>query len=204
MRTLVTILLAALVGAGAAYVVQQQRVDDARSDAEAAREELDGVRTALERSHQEVHDLERRVEGMLATGGDGPDAAIEDGRHPAFLRDVTADELVADVIQWLTGDAANEAAVEEGFIEEGDSVPNDYYIVNDNPMLRTLTIAPDVEVTLATWDCENIPTEKRVSIERFVALFNGIGECIDNLLVNPYWLTVEDGTIVAIEEQYRP
>lgn len=204
MRTFLIALVAALVGAAAAGLVQQMRLNDVLDREDMAAEQLEAVRDALLRSHEDVHDLEQKLDRLEAKGGATHSASIEDGRHPAMLEEVATGELVVDVIQWLTGDAANQAAIDEGFIEVGDTVPNDYFIVNDNPMLRTLPIAPGVTVTLSTWDCENIPTEKDVDIQRFVALFNGAEDCTDNLRVNPYWLTVEGGSVVAIEEQYRP
>ena len=204
MRTFLIALVAALLGATAAGFVQQMRLDDALEREDFADAQLEDVRAALERSHEDVHDLEQELGRLRSKGGTTHSTAIEDGRHPVLLEEVGADGMVVDVIQWLTGEAANKAAVEDGVIEEGDSVPNDYYIVNDNPMLREIPVAADVQVTLSTWDCQNVPTEKSVVFDRFVELFDGDGECVDSLAVNPYWLTVEDGVIVAIEEQYRP
>ena len=202
MRTFLIALVAALVGVAAAGFVQQMRLNDALDRGDVAEAQLETVRDALERSHADVHELEKKVEELGDTSSNTR-TSLEDGRHPVLI-DVPGAPMVVDVIQWLTGEAANQAAIEDGVIEEGDSVPNDYYIVNDNPMLRELAVARDVRVTLSTWDCQNIPTEKNVSFERFVDLFNGTEECTDNLRVNPYWLTIENGSVVAIEEQYRP
>jgi hypothetical protein len=76
-----------------------------------------------------------------------PDAIVEFG----FLWQVSESEIVTDFAQWLTGEAAAQAADEDGEIasvEEG--VPNDYCIRNINPQLRTLPLADDVVVWLAT------------------------------------------------------
>ena len=215
MRTFLIALVAALVGAAAAGVVQQMRLNDALDREDFAETQADAVRDALERSHEDVHELERRIRRLrsemsqLEADADEPHltptgAPLEDGRHAVFLDGLDNDSLFFDVIQWLSGEAANEAAVEDGAIEEGDSVPNDYYIRNENPQLRTLNVASGITVVLSTWDCQNIPSEKSVTFARFVEIFNSPGRCGQNVPRSPYWLTVEDGVIVAIEEQYRP
>src|SRR5688572_11617641 len=65
---------------------------------------------------------------------------LKDGKHPGYLKslDTTKLTLVVDVVQFLTGEAAEKAAKEDG------KEAFDYYIRNQNPLLRTLPIAPDV------------------------------------------------------------
>ena len=49
----------------------------------------------------------------------------------------------------LTGQAAVDAAHAAGDIPaDQDYVENDYYIVNDNPALRSLAVVPDAQVTI--------------------------------------------------------
>jgi hypothetical protein len=48
-----------------------------------------------------------------------------------------------DRATFLTGEAANKAAAAHG---DETPVPNDYYIVNDNPKLRVLVLASTVDV----------------------------------------------------------
>lgn len=132
---------------------------------------------------------------------------LEDGRHFGFIDSVdpAARTMVFDLAYWLTGEEAIEAAE-----DHGDEVPppNDYYIVNDNPRLRTLTIAPDIKIVLLDWDrcCDEI-------VEPDLALFGdvisrGAFVTIDDQLYygtdGAYWLTVDGGVVEKIEEQYRP
>ena len=51
--------------------------------------------------------------------------------------------MTFDLAYFLTGDAANQAAAEHG---DETPVPNDYYIVNDNPSLRTHARLPTVSI----------------------------------------------------------
>jgi hypothetical protein len=141
-----------------------------------------------------------------ATGETGSPAELEDGEHFGFVEEVdpTDGTLVFDLAYFLTGEAANEAAAEHG---DEVPVPNDYYIVNDNDLLRTLTLADHLELSLLDWNhcCD----------ERFDGDLDSFARAIDegtfeaggfvyNGTLSPYWLTVEDGEIVRIEEQYLP
>jgi len=143
-----------------------------------------------------------------ATGETGtPPAELEDGEHFGFVEEVDASggNLVLDLAYFLSGEAANEAAAERG---DEVPVPNDYYIVNDNPRLRTLILADDVELSLLDW---NRCCDERFDgdLETFAqAIAEGMLEAADGLVYNgtfsPYWLTVENGEVVRIEEQYLP
>jgi hypothetical protein len=57
--------------------------------------------------------------------------------------------MVFDLAYFLTGEEANQAAAERGLEVP---VPNDYFIVNDDPRLRTPALAPDLELALVDWD----------------------------------------------------
>jgi hypothetical protein len=142
------------------------------------------------------------------TGETGtPPAELEDGEHFGWVEEVDASggTLVLDLAYFLTGEAANETAAERG---DEVPVPNDYYIVNDNPRLRTLTLADDVELSLLDWnDC----CDERFDgdLDPFAqAIAEGeqveAGGHVYNGTFSPYWLTVENGEVVRIEEQYLP
>lgn len=144
----------------------------------------------------------------------------------AFLTNVTGDEIIADYAQWLTGDEANQAAIEDGEIPEGETVPNDYYIRNQNPQLRTLALADNVSVVLPTPEFGSVEITP-VTITDWLALFKPDGSPWDpgagdeapaSNYGEPhfgyfgagdvgfgYWLTLDtDGTVVQILGQYRP
>jgi hypothetical protein len=138
---------------------------------------------------------------------DPEEPVIDDGRHPAYLvaLDVGGRSVTVDVIQFLTGDAAI-AAYEEDVPEDPDlGPPNDYWIRNVSSQLRTLPIASGATVAVVRlgepsgaepvpWTLEGLPAH----LARDVELPAG------RLAWNPYWLTVDDGEVVAIEEQYLP
>ena len=65
---------------------------------------------------------------------------MENGRHPVVVKQVSVSgrTVTFDLVQWFSGDAATKAAAEDG---EESPPPNDYYIRNVNPRLRTLPVA---------------------------------------------------------------
>jgi hypothetical protein len=133
---------------------------------------------------------------------------IKDGRNFAFIKkvDLTTDppKVTYDLAVLLSGDAANEAAKERG---DETPVPNDYYVVNDNPMLRTVSLAPDVRLALVDWnDCCEHTFDGRLA--DFARAFEEGEITVDGHRytgnLSSYWLIARDGVVVRIEEQYAP
>jgi len=127
---------------------------------------------------------------------------LPDGRHFVYVKKLHGTPPVAtltfDLAEFLTGEAAAQAAAEHG---DESPPPNDYYIVNDNPKLRTMAVAPDVTIQAIDWTncCEltDVPyTDWAASLLAPTDALHGA--------LSQYWLTVADGEIVAIEEQYLP
>ena len=153
---------------------------------------------------------------VVADGSVGPEpgepgspgeALLEDGRHFGYIRsvDVEGRTISFDLAYFLSGEEAN-LAYQEATGDTGP-VPNDHFVVNDNPMLRTLTLAPDARLRLLDWNncCETF-------FDGDLALFaQAIGEQADvadgDLIYrrqSQWWITVENGVVIEIEEQYSP
>ena len=189
----------------------------------AERFDLDGYRATVD-----LVPGENTIEVVATRGGESigetlvvryvPDLTVE----VAYLIQVGRDEIVADYIQWLTGDEANQAAFEDGVIGSVDEgLPNGFYIRNVNDELRTLTLTP--ETTLVLFDSqESGPLQ--VPVADWAALFQPDGSpwdpAVDELprfpavsfnyytasfVGTPYWLYLDgDGTAIHIEQQYLP
>ena len=129
---------------------------------------------------------------------------LEDGRHPVYLTDIdTAARTVEfDLIQFLTGDEATAAYIEDHPDDPGGP-PNDYYVVNDNPRLRRLWVAENVQVTVLDWEGGFEP-EVIAFADLPAQLAADLVPDDDRIWTSPFWLTVNDDTITAIEEQYIP
>jgi len=135
------------------------------------------------------------------------DAALEDGRHFGYVRsvDTEAGAIEFDLAYFLSGEEANQAYQEA----TGDTgpVPNDHFVVNDNPMLRTLTLSPDLRLRLLDWNhcCE---TFFEGDLSLFAQAIEQQTDVTDGDLIyrgqSQWWITVENGVVTEIEEQYSP
>jgi len=136
-----------------------------------------------------------------STGSPTTAPELEDGRHFGYIDaiDPTVPEIVFDLAYLLTGDEANEAAAEHG---DEVPVPNDYYVVNDNPRLRTLPVAPDVRIFVLEGYG---PDLVRGEFDGFVEGFDtNEYEGQYHGSAGNYWIVVRNGLVVRIEEQYFP
>jgi hypothetical protein len=123
-------------------------------------------------------------------------APIEDGRHFTFVKRATAQgtwSITFDLAYFLTGqDAVDEC---------GPDVPNDYCIVNDNPRLRTVPVARSVVVRY-------IPEHGCCALKpwSFPAFAQAVSTAspTEYIALVPWWITVQDGSVIRIEQQYLP
>lgn len=133
-----------------------------------------------------------------------PTAQLEDGRHFGSIRsiDVEAQTMRFDLAYFLTGEEANDAAAEHG---DEVPVPNDYYIVNDNPKLRELKISPNVTVRLTTKPGDSaVSGGYSSSLADLAGYLETDSEETIAIRVDGYWLTLVNGVVTGIEEQYQP
>ena len=123
--------------------------------------------------------------------------AMANGRHPVVVKQVNVDgrEITFDLVQYFTGDAATKAAAEDG---EESPPPNDYYVRNVNPRLRTLPVTPGARLSLTRLTLNQGGGNAAANVEVDLATIRSRGS--DHL----FWATVQGGRIVALEEQYVP
>jgi hypothetical protein len=124
---------------------------------------------------------------------------LPDGRHPVLIKTVDPDRrrITFDLIQFYQGeDATREAAKDH----QESPPPNDYYIRNTNPRLRTLPVTSDAAIT-----CNTLTAGYTGSATKNVAV------PLDRLRIvllgkssPPFWITVRNGQVVKIAEQYLP
>jgi len=136
-----------------------------------------------------------------------PAATLEDGRHFGYVRsvDTAAGTMEFDLAYFLSGKEADQAYQEA----TGDTghVPNDHFVVNDDPLLRKLTLAPDVHLRLLDWNhcCE---TFFDGDLSLFAQAIEQQTDVADGDLTyrgqSQWWITVKDGVVTEIEEQYSP
>ncbi|MEV4639691.1 hypothetical protein AB0J80_20270 [Actinoplanes sp. NPDC049548] len=123
----------------------------------------------------------------------GPQAAIGDGRWPAFVTAVGDGELTMDLVEFLTGDAAVKAWQKKYPDSDEKTPPNDYMIVNDNPKKRVLPLAKTVTVKVVGGGVGGV-ANKTVGLD-------GLKDRIPDTL---FWLTVKGGKVTLVQEQFLP
>jgi len=135
----------------------------------------------------------------------GPSPAEQFG----YIRSVStagpAATLAFDEAEFLTGDAAQKAAEEDGVVAPGETVPNDYYIPNRDQTTQTLRIANDAKITAKR--CPLCRHGRDGQLDSFLASFmKGRQTFADPYRgkYSLYWLTIRDGEVAAIDEQYVP
>ena len=141
------------------------------------------------------------------SGAVAPPTDLEDGRHFGYVRrvDPATSTIRFDLAYFYSGDEANRIAAERG---DETPVPNDYYIVNDNPRLRRLALAPDVDIEVFDWNrcCdETVQVDVTTFTQALAAGADGIET--DGHLIrggSQYWITLNDGVVTKIEEQFLP
>jgi hypothetical protein len=116
-------------------------------------------------------------------------------------------EMRFDPAWWLTGVAAESAAVEDGAISPGDSVPNDYYMVDEGHRLLTYVVAAKAPVTIVTAGAGHA----RITVSELAQLLNGRNSKHRSLMgpVRGFglWIRVGDkypNPVLSLDQQYQP
>jgi len=131
--------------------------------------------------------------------------ALQDGRYPAFVIAIGPDArtVTFDLIQFLTGAQADEA-YRRDHPGGGSTAPDPFYIVNSNPLLRTLPVRADATVAVLAPPLSGT-TLKTITLAQLPGFFASVsGNWGERLWPNPFWLTVRDKAIVGLQEQYLP
>jgi hypothetical protein len=128
-----------------------------------------------------------------------PDSSLADGRHPARITavDAVGEQVTIDVVQFFFGDAATEAARADGSTDLPP--PNDHWIRNTNPELRTLPVTADAPVTVngLSWlETGSATSNSTISLSKLASY----GDVRGSL----FWVTTRDGAVTGIAEQFLP
>jgi hypothetical protein len=125
---------------------------------------------------------------------------LADGRHPVYLKTVDPDRrtITFDLLQLYWGD---EAVMEAAKDHKESPPPNDYYIRNVNPRLRTLPVRADAVITvntLASGYTGSATKNVNVQLYKLEIMLGARGDS------PPFWITVGHDQVVKIAEQYIP
>jgi hypothetical protein len=135
------------------------------------------------------------AEPLTGAGGtvSSEPVVLADGRHPVLLKaiDPGRGTVTFDLVQYFRDEAATREAAKD---HQESPPPNDSYMRNVNPRLRTLPVGADAVITAnqLAGSNENVP----VSLGRLASLTRA-GSGV-------FWLTVRGGQILQIGEQWSP
>ena len=115
-------------------------------------------------------------------------------------------ELRFDPAFWLNGETANTAAAEDGAIEPGQPVDNDYYIVDEGRRTFTYLMRPGAHVTvLVNNDTGFLSTPITVSeLAEIVRTGKSSRRTLYTPLSGGVWVRYRIDTVCALDQQYRP
>ncbi len=107
-----------------------------------------------------------------------------------------------DLAEMLSGKEAQAAAVEDGEIPAGETLPNDYYIRNRSPQLRQFTVSPNATITTASYGGSNPHTS---NWDEFVSFWSSSPPSGAEYMRDvPWWIERYGDEVQLIEEQYLP
>lgn len=145
------------------------------------------------------------VAPVETVGDEGPAAKVEgDERRLGFIRRVSFVEREAivhfDPAEMLTGEAAVQAAKARG---AESPPPNDYFLVNDDTEEVEVPAPFDVPAVVQGEDGHGgDPSDLHtIPLWELAAAIHEDPQYFDRV---PFWLTLDDGRIVRIEQQYLP
>jgi uncharacterized protein YuzB (UPF0349 family) len=103
-----------------------------------------------------------------------------------------------DEVQILTGDEARRAAVDAGAIEEGEDLPNDYWLHDDSTATERLTVDPAATVFIydCSAACEPVAVDLGAFLRGEVQPYGG-----DHAVVE---ITITGEMITSVVEIYLP
>ena len=133
-----------------------------------------------------------------------PTGVLTDGRYFVYAKKVEGGQggplfLTFDLAYFYTGHQANTVAASRG---DEVPVPNDVYIVNDNPTTRRYPIASPV---LVTYIPTGVSTLKMGDIGAFEQAVNATAQTdYPDMRYAGWWIVITNGEIRSIKQQYLP
>lgn len=122
------------------------------------------------------------------------------GRYAAYVTavDVAGRRVTYDVIQYFTGAAANAKFHEANPDAPPDmGAPGDYFIVNQSPATYTTPLATQG----ALWLLPGLDTSD-IQVSTLQHLADELNALTDGDQGHPYWITIQNGQVTAICEEF--
>jgi hypothetical protein len=166
---------------------------------------------------QETH---TSTDPALRSDGSSPAELAGDGRYFGYARAVDSGSkpstISFDVAQFFFGKDVQRAAEQDGAVPPGEPVPNDHYERNPDRRAEALKIASDAQVTAAVPVTRlTVPRDARDRCQsgcasgipiKLADFFSSFEQKPDGRSAAgaPVWVTIRNGLVVRIDEQYFP
>lgn len=116
----------------------------------------------------------------------------------SYIKGFDGEKISFDAVEWV--DVPSERATELGITD--DDEPSGFCIYNEDTALSELPLAKDCVCNLLNWSSSGGTYEPVViQAEKLSVIFEDRKEINDGI---PYYLTIQDGKIIEITEQYIP
>jgi len=165
-----------------------------------------------------------RYTNPIKREGSSPPRLGGDGRYFGYVRSADAGSqpqtIGFDVAQFFFGEDVQKAAEEDGAVAPGEAVSNDHYERDRRKEIHVLAVAPDVQVTpglpasfllshvsretLKNCSVQPLGADCAVSPSEFFAAAKQMKEYAAGYPGIPVWVTIREGRVVRIDEQYFP
>jgi hypothetical protein len=111
-----------------------------------------------------------------------------------------------DPALWLSGETANRAAVEDGVIPPGETVPNDYYVRNETRRQLTYTVPRNAHVTVVTNELVGGVTSTRITVSELASIVKGQNPRKRKLFGRQlgFWVRIVGDRATRLDQQYQP
>jgi len=208
---LVVMIIIVILAAGGVYYWQQLEINSVNDEKDEAvqntKEELQKQVDALKK---QVAQSQSQQAEVTETTKSEPAVRTKIEKALGYITKVYDKDgkryLDIDYIQWLAGEEAKQAMVEDGLCENEANciVTNDYHIKNQNPKIRTFEISTEAKIYAQTLDLETVGInwDQEITYERFKGLF--AADVVERQQYIPYHISIGDEVIYEITEQYIP
>ncbi len=140
------------------------------------------------------------VDNTSKKGLGAPGETVQFGYLKSLAKKGSSYELRFDPALFLSGETASVAAAEDGAVEPGQPVPNDYYVVDEGHRLLRYRVPADAKLTVVALGPENIP----VTIEALAKMVAGEQAAPWLPIASGFWLRSRIDSVRSLDQQYRP
>jgi hypothetical protein len=207
---IVALLAAILVTGTVVYLIAAGGVTSGQTELALLKAKNDALTAQIDSLQSQITSANVAVATANAKAAAAAGAAPEEPLAPAtqftFINKVTGSsakgfKVVVQYAKLLTGEAAADAATAHG---DESPPPNDYYIVSDDPALRTFTLSKTAKIVVLGWAGADATKKKTVTIAQFMSVMPGGSKFQDRWANAPYTITISAGTVTQIEQYYLP